>query len=126
MLSQEEYMDVVALHRQGWTIGQIAESIGRHLATVSSWLKKGGPPPRRSAPVGHVPVIDDRWAARIDELLDANPELLATSVERIIRAEGYGRADRRLRAVCGWHSWQVGRRSVSGSVERNGCLVTCV
>ena len=90
MLSQEEYMDVVALHRQGWTIGQIAESIGRHPATVSSWLKKGGPPPRRAAPAGHVPVIDDRWAARIDELLDANPELLATSVERIIRAEGYG------------------------------------
>lgn len=89
MLSQEEYMDVVALHRQGWTIGQIAESVGRHPATVSSWLKKGGPPPRRSAPAGHVPVIDGRWAARIDQLLEANGELLATSVERIIRAEGY-------------------------------------
>jgi transposase len=105
MLSQEEYMDVVALRRQGWTIGQIAEKIDRHPATVSSWLKTGGPPPRRSAPAGHVPVIDDRWKARIDQLLEANPELLATSVERILRAEGYeGSYEsvvRHLRAVRG-------------------------
>ena len=89
MLTQEEYMDVVALRRQGWTIGQIAESTGKHPATISSWLKKGGPPPRREAPVGHVPVIDARWAARVAGLLEANPELLATSIERVIRTEGY-------------------------------------
>ena len=89
MLTQEEYMDVVALRRQGWTIGQIAESVGHHPATVSSWLKRGGPPPRREAPAGRVAVIDDRWAARIGELLAANEELLATSVERILRAEGW-------------------------------------
>src|SRR5580693_1217637 len=89
MLTQEEYMDVVALRRQGWTIGQIAEEVGHHPATVSSWLKRGGPPARREAPAGHVAVIDDRWAARIAALLRANPELLATSVERVIRAEGW-------------------------------------
>ena len=38
MLTQEEYMDVVALRRQGWTIGQIADEVGAHPATVSSWL----------------------------------------------------------------------------------------
>jgi hypothetical protein len=48
MLTQEKYMDVVALRKQGWTIGQIAESVGHHPATVSSWLKRG-PPPRRGA-----------------------------------------------------------------------------
>lgn len=82
-------MDVVALHRQGWTIGQLAEAVDHHPATVSSWLKKGGPPPQRRAPEGHVAVVDDRWAARVAELLGANSELLATSVCRIIRAEGY-------------------------------------
>ena len=41
MLTQEEYMDLVALRRQGWTIAQIAESIDKHPATMSSWLKKG-------------------------------------------------------------------------------------
>ncbi|MDA8045020.1 MAG: IS21 family transposase [Actinomycetota bacterium] len=89
MLTQEEYMDVVALRRQGWTIGQIAVSTGKHPATISSWLKKGGPPPRRQPPAGHVAVVDARWAARVAGLLEANPELLATSIERIVRAEGY-------------------------------------
>jgi transposase len=105
MLTQEEYMDVVALRRQGWTIGQIADAVGHHPATVSSWLKRGGPPPKRSAPAAHVAVVDDRWAGRVAELLVANPELLATSVERIIRAEGwsgsYETLVRHLRAVRG-------------------------
>jgi transposase len=89
MLSQEEYMDVVALRRHGWTIGQIAVAVGHHPATVSSWLKKGGPPAQRRPPAGHVAVVDDRWAARVAELLEANPELLATSICRIVRAEGW-------------------------------------
>ncbi len=89
MLTQEEYMNVVSLHRQGWTIGQIAEAVGRHPATVSSWLKAGGPPAKRNPPAGHVAVVEERWSARIAELLVANPELLATSVERIVRAEGF-------------------------------------
>lgn len=105
MLTQEEYMDVVALRRQGWTIAQIAQEVHRHPATVSSWLRKGGPPPQRRPPAGHVAVVDDRWAARIESLLEANPELLATSVERIVRAEGYeGSYEslvRHLRAVRG-------------------------
>jgi transposase len=89
MLTQEEYMDVVALRRQGWTIGQIADAIDKHPATVSSWLKKGGPPARRRPPEDHVPVVSEHWARRTAELLQANPELLATSIERIVRAEGY-------------------------------------
>jgi transposase len=105
MLTQEEYMDVIALKRQGWTIGQIAEALGKHPATVSSWLKRGGPPPTRGAPTGNVAVVDQRWATRIAELLEANPELLATTVERLVRAEGYtGSYEslvRHLRAVRG-------------------------
>ena len=89
MLTQEEYMDVVALRRQGWTIGQIADAIGKHPATVSSWLQRGGPPPRRRPSAGHVPVVDERIARRVGELLGANENLLATSIERILRVEGY-------------------------------------
>ena len=29
MMTEEEYMDVVALARQGWTISQIAAELGR-------------------------------------------------------------------------------------------------
>ncbi len=89
MLSQEVYMDVVALPRQGWTIGQIAEKIDRHPATVSSRLKKGGPPSSRSAPAGHVPVVDDRWKTRIKGFVGCQPAAVGH----------FGRADHRDRGV---------------------------
>lgn len=73
MLTQEEYMDVVALRRQGWTIAQIADAVGCHPATVSSWLKRGGPPAKRGAPAGHAPTVSEHWAARVAKLLEANP-----------------------------------------------------
>lgn len=46
MMTQEEFMDVVALRRQGWTITDIAAEVGRHPDTVARWLKQVG---RRSA-----------------------------------------------------------------------------
>jgi transposase len=87
MLTQEEFMDVLALRRQGLTISEIAAETGYHPATISKWLAAGGPPERRrpQAP----PVIDERWAARISELLRPAPRLLATSVFEILRAEGF-------------------------------------
>jgi hypothetical protein len=85
MMTQEEFMDVVALRRQGWTITDIAAMVGRHPETVSKWLKQGGPPARRQVAIM---MIDRRWAMRIDQLLERNPNLLATSVARILAAEG--------------------------------------
>jgi transposase len=87
MLSQEEFMDVLALRRQGLTIREIATETGYHPATISKWLAAGGPPPRRR--VQGPPVIDERWAARIAELLRPAPRLLATSVFEILRAEAF-------------------------------------
>jgi transposase len=87
MMTQEEFMDVVALRRQGWTITDIAAEIGHHPETVSKWLKQGGPPARRQVAAT---VIDGRWAVRIDQLRERNPNLLATSVARILAAEGFG------------------------------------
>lgn len=98
-------MDIVALRRQGWTIGQIADAIGCHPATVSSWLKKGGPPAKRGAPAGHEPAISEHWSGRVSQLFEANPEVLATSIERILRAEcftgSYPTLVRHLREVRG-------------------------
>jgi IS30 family transposase len=42
MMTQEEFMDVVALRRQGWTITDIAAAVGRHPDTISKWLRAGG------------------------------------------------------------------------------------
>jgi transposase len=88
MLTQEEFMDVLALRRQGLSISEIAAETGYHPATISKWLAAGGPPERRGRQAP--PVIDERWAVRIGELVRPAPRLLATSVFEILRAEGFG------------------------------------
>ena len=87
MMTQEEFMDVKAMKRQGLSIKEIAEETGYHPSTISSWLKNGGPPARRTSP--NPPVIDEVWATRIAELVRAAPRLLATSVFELIKAEGF-------------------------------------
>src|SRR5438094_10258430 len=79
MLTQEEYMDVLALRRAGLTITEIAEELGYHPATISGWIRRGGPPAKRAVD-GESRVITPRWAVRIEELLAVNRRLLATSV----------------------------------------------
>ena len=37
MMTQEEFMEVQVLRAAGWSIRQIAEHVGYHPATVSSW-----------------------------------------------------------------------------------------
>ena len=89
MLTQEEYVHrVLELARQGWTITEIAAEVGYHPATVSKWLKLGGPPPARAVSPAER-VVDGRWATRIDELIAPPSKLLATSVFEIICAEGF-------------------------------------
>jgi transposase len=79
----------LALKRQGKSITEIATELGYHPATISSWLKNGGPPPARTIEPA-LAVIDERWAARIGELVQPPAEkLLATSVFHIIEAEGF-------------------------------------
>jgi transposase len=90
MMTQEEYVDgVLALKRQGKTITEIAEELGYHPATISNWLRNGGPPPARSiAPAERM--IDEGWAERIRRLVQPPAEkLLARSVFEIIAAEGF-------------------------------------
>ncbi len=89
MMTQEEYVHrVLELKRQGWSVTEIAAEVGYHRATVSKWLKQGGPPPKRAVN-RDVRVIDDRWAKRVDELIAPPSKLLSTSVFEIISAEGF-------------------------------------
>lgn len=87
MMTQEEFMDVMAMKRQGLTVKEIAEETGYHPSTISAWLRNGGPPQKRANAA--VAVIDEVWAARIAELVRAAPRLLGSSVFELIRAEGY-------------------------------------
>ena len=47
MMTQEEFMDVLAMKRQGMSYVEIGEQLGYHPATISKWCKAGGPPPAR-------------------------------------------------------------------------------
>ena len=51
MMTQEEYMDVMAMKRQGLSINEIAEETGYHPTTIRTWLKAGGPPAAGRPPV---------------------------------------------------------------------------
>ena len=104
MFTQEEYMDVLGMRSQGWTIAEIARATNYHPATVSKWLKNGGPPPKRSADPASL-VVDRRWGSRIGELIEPPSRLLSTSVYEIITAEGfagsYPSVVRKVRALRG-------------------------
>jgi len=44
MMTQEEFMDVLAMKRAGLTYAEIGAQTGYHPATISKWCKDGGPP----------------------------------------------------------------------------------
>lgn len=88
MLNQEEYVKVSDLHRQGWTIKEIAEELGYHPATISKRLAEGPPQPRTVGDEARV--MNQRWRERIAVLLEAHPRLLGVSVFNKLRAEGFG------------------------------------
>ena len=87
MMTQEEFMDVRAMKRQGMSIKEIAEETGYHPSTISGWLRNGGPPEKR--PSRGSAVIDEHWAAEIAALVHKSPRLLATSAFELIKAKGY-------------------------------------
>ena len=66
MMTQEEFMDVMAMKRQGMSIKEIAAETGYHPSTISGWLRNGGPPEKR--PSRGPAVIDEYWAAEIATL----------------------------------------------------------
>ena len=58
MMSQENYVNINDLHKQGWTIIEIAEATGWHRTTVSNYLKNGPPPATRAT---EATVMTEHW-----------------------------------------------------------------
>jgi transposase len=88
MMTQEEFMDVLAMKRQGMSFKEIGDELGYHPATIAKWVKDGGPPPARRVEDSDR-VIDPVWADRMGALLVGNSRLLAKSLFEIISAEGF-------------------------------------
>ena len=104
MMNQESYVNIEDLHKQGWTIKEIAAETGYHPATISRRLREGPPPARRVAADG-AKVMTRRWAERIEALVGEHPRLLGISVWRCLGAEGfagsYATVTRELRRIRG-------------------------
>ena len=47
-MTQEEFMDVLAMKRAGMTFVEIGALTGYHPATISKWCREGGPPAART------------------------------------------------------------------------------
>jgi transposase len=88
MMTQEEFMDVLAMKRRGMSFKEIGEELGYHPATIAKWVKAGGPPAARTV-VEADRVVDGEWADRLTALLVGNPDLLAKSLFEIVSAEGF-------------------------------------
>ena len=86
-MTQEDYVDLHALKKQGWTIKEIAEELDYHPDTISRWLKKG--PPTKIEVPDERRVMTDAWRSRIVVLLGKYERLLAVSVFHKLRAEGF-------------------------------------
>ena len=115
MMTQEEYMDVLAMRRQGLSYVEIGETTGYHPATIAKWVRNGGPPPAR-AMAAEDRVVDLVWEDRLNSLLVGNPRLLATSLFDIVKAEGF---EGSYPSVARWVNEQRGprfRRADSASV----------
>jgi len=86
MMTQETYVNINDLHKQGWTIQEIADETGWHRTTVSQRLKEGPPPAARPTVAT---VMTDKWRESIDTMLKAHPRLLAISVHNKLNAAGF-------------------------------------
>jgi len=116
MMTPGEHMNVVEMRRAGWSISAIAKALGRDRNTIAKWIELGGPPPRR---VATETVVDEHWAGRVAQLLEAAPTLPVTSLHRLLGAEGcpasYPTLTRHVRAVHGPRRVRAG--SATAAIE---------
>ena len=86
MMSQENYVNINDLYKQGWTILEIAEATGWHRTTVSNYLKNGPPPPVRAT---EATVMTEHWQQRINTMLESWPRLQSVSIHNKLAATGF-------------------------------------
>lgn len=114
MLSREDEVEVVALHRRGWSISAIARHTGRDRKTVRAWL--AGERRRRPA----APSVLEPYRAYLTQRLADDPHLDATVLLRELRPLGFERSyptlTRELR--------RLGLRPVCALCKRGGHALT--
>jgi transposase len=89
MLSQEDVVEIVALHRRGWSISAIAPHTGRDRKTVRARLR--GERARQPRAPSVLEPLRDYVARRFED----DPHLDATVLLRELRPLGFERSYRR-------------------------------
>ena len=87
MLSREDEVEIVALHRRGWSISAIARHTGRDRKTVRAWL--GGERRREGR---ERPSVLEPYRGYVERRLHDDPHLDATVLLRELRPLGFGRS----------------------------------
>ena len=116
MLAQEEFVEVHALRKRGWSISAIARHLGRDRKTVRAHLSREVPVGRRPAPD-----VFDAFEAYVRQRLGDDPHVWATVLFDEVRGLGYGQSyetfnrkirNRGLRPWCGACARTRGRATV--------------
>jgi len=87
MLSREDVVEIVALHRRGWSVSAIARHTGRDRRTIRAWLTAGEQRRRVRAPS-----VLEPYRAYIERRLADDPHLDATVLLRELRPLGFERS----------------------------------
>jgi len=87
MLTREDEVEIVALHRRGWSISAIARHSGRDRKTVRAWLRG-----ERSREAGRTPSALEPFRLYIERRLGDDPHLDATVLLRELRLLGFDRS----------------------------------
>jgi transposase len=87
MLSREDVVEIVALHRRGWSVSAIARHTGRDRKTVRAWLRGERDREGRRQPGPLEP-----FRAYIAQRLGDDPHLDATVLLRELRPLGFERS----------------------------------
>ena len=87
MLTREDEVEIVALHRRGWSISAIARHTGRDQKTVRAWLRG-----ERRREARRKPSPLEPYRAYLAQRLADDPHLDATVLLRELRALGFDRS----------------------------------
>ena len=101
MLSREDEVEIVALHRRGWSVSAIARHTGRDRKTVRAWLRGERDRERRRGPSPLEP-----FRGYVAQRLADDPHLDATVLLRELRPLGVRAVVPDLdagAAPAGWH-----------------------
>ena len=87
VINEEEFMDIKALQRQGYTYAEIGRLLGRDWRTVKRYVEHGAQPAYRRR---RTPSKLDQFKPLIDQWLSAEPRLLATRIHQdLVRDYGF-------------------------------------